>query len=107
MIVPAKWKELIRTDLLDLFLVIIYFLYIFIMSLHFLVLYGLCPPFPPTYGVSFGPLGVGYKATKVFDSAWMEYFGGQCLYWVLFNFGRVNQWFQYNNLKVFLGFFVM
>ena len=60
-----------------------------------------------TYGVSFGPLGVGYKATKVFDSGWMEYFGGQGLYWALCNLGRVNQWFQYNNLKVFLGFFVM
>jgi hypothetical protein len=37
----------------------------------------------------------------------MEYFGGQGLYLVLFNLGKVNQWFQYNNLKVFLGFFVM
>nr|AQP28664.1 NADH dehydrogenase subunit 5 [Nasutitermes sp. 3 TB-2017]AQP29854.1 NADH dehydrogenase subunit 5 [Nasutitermes sp. 4 TB-2017] len=64
-------------------------------------------PFFSTYGVSFGPLGVGYKATSVFDSGWMEFFGGQGLYWVLFNLGKVNQWFQYNNLKVFLGFFVM
>nr|AQP29371.1 NADH dehydrogenase subunit 5 [Trinervitermes sp. IND2] len=64
-------------------------------------------PFFSTYGVSFGPLAVGYKATKVFDSGWMEFFGGQGLYWVLFNLGKVNQWFQYNNLKVFLGFFVM
>nr|URH16926.1 NADH dehydrogenase subunit 5 [Microcerotermes papuanus] len=64
-------------------------------------------PFFSTYGVSFGPLGLGYKATKVFDSGWMEYFGGQGMYWVLFNAGSINQWFQYNNLKVFLGFFVM
>nr|WMY24099.1 NADH dehydrogenase subunit 5 [Nasutitermes sp. D MLW-2023a] len=64
-------------------------------------------PFFSTYGVSFVPLGVGYKATKVFDSGWMEFFGGQGLYWVLFNLGKVNQWFQYNNLSVFLGFFVM
>nr|YP_009350163.1 NADH dehydrogenase subunit 5 [Nasutitermes longirostris]AQP26441.1 NADH dehydrogenase subunit 5 [Nasutitermes longirostris]AQP30017.1 NADH dehydrogenase subunit 5 [Nasutitermes longirostris] len=64
-------------------------------------------PFFSTYGVSFGPLGVGYSATSVFDSGWMEFFGGQGLYWVLFNLGKVNQWFQYNNLKVFLGFFVM
>jgi hypothetical protein len=52
-------------------------------------------------------LEVGYRATKVFDYGWIEYFGGQGLYWVLFNLGRVNQWFQYNNLKKFLGFFVM
>nr|AQP29545.1 NADH dehydrogenase subunit 5 [Angularitermes nasutissimus] len=64
-------------------------------------------PFFSTYGVSFNPLVVGYKATKVFDSGWMEYFGGQGLHWVLFNLGSVNQWFQYNNLSVFLGFFVM
>jgi len=52
-------------------------------------------------------LEVGYRATRVFDSGWIEYFGGQGLYWVFFNLGRVNQWFQYNSLKVFLGFFVM
>nr|QXI86649.1 NADH dehydrogenase subunit 5 [Apicotermitinae gen. E sp. CMRT116] len=64
-------------------------------------------PFFSTYGVSFFPLSVGYSATKVFDSGWMEYFGGQGMYWVLFNLGSVNQWFQYNSLKMFLGFFVM
>nr|AQP27162.1 NADH dehydrogenase subunit 5 [Pericapritermes sp. 4 TB-2017] len=64
-------------------------------------------PFFSTYGVSFFPLNVGYNATSVFDSGWMEYFGGQGLYWVLFNLCSVNQWFQYNSLKVFLGFFVM
>jgi hypothetical protein len=35
----------------------------------------------------------------------MEYFGGRGLYWVLFNLGKGNQWSQYNNLNVFLGFF--
>lgn len=64
-------------------------------------------PFFSTYGVSFGPLGVGYRVTRVFDFGWMEYFGGQGVYWVLFNLGRINQWAQYNNLKIFLGFFVM
>nr|AQP28937.1 NADH dehydrogenase subunit 5 [Procapritermes sp. G TB-2017] len=64
-------------------------------------------PFFSTYGVSFSPLEVGYKATSVFDSGWMEYLGGQGLYWVLFNLGSVNQWFQYNSLKMFLMFFVM
>nr|AQP29280.1 NADH dehydrogenase subunit 5 [Silvestritermes heyeri] len=64
-------------------------------------------PFFSTYGVSFVPLEVGYTATKVFDSGWMEYFGGQGMYWILFNLGKANQWFQYNSLKMFLGFFVM
>ena len=30
-------------------------------------------PFLSTYSVSFGPLGVGYKATRVFDSGWIEF----------------------------------
>nr|AIY61692.1 NADH dehydrogenase subunit 5 [Isognathotermes fungifaber] len=64
-------------------------------------------PFFSTYGVSFIPLEMGYSMTSVFDSGWMEYFGGQGLYWIFFNLGKVNQWFQYNSLKVFLGFFVM
>nr|ABN10490.1 NADH dehydrogenase subunit 5 [Reticulitermes virginicus] len=64
-------------------------------------------PFFSTYGVSFGPLGIGYSSMRVFDSGWMEYFGGQGLYWVLFNFGKVNQWVQHSSLKLFLGFFVM
>jgi hypothetical protein len=64
-------------------------------------------PFFSTYGVSFSPLEVEYRTTKAFDSGWMEYFGGQGLYWVLSNLGKVNQWFQYNDLNVFLGLFVM
>jgi len=48
-------------------------------------------PFFSTYGVSFGPLEVGYRATRVFVSGWVQYFGGQGLYLVLFNLGKVNQ----------------
>nr|YP_009250643.1 NADH dehydrogenase subunit 5 [Heterotermes cf. occiduus 3.12.2.AUS]AMX22972.1 NADH dehydrogenase subunit 5 [Heterotermes cf. occiduus 3.12.2.AUS] len=64
-------------------------------------------PFFSTYGVSFGPLGFGYKSMSVLDSGWMEYFGGQGLYLILFNLGSINQWAQYSSLSVFLGFFVM
>jgi len=55
------------------------FPFIFMGLHHFLVLYGLCFFFF-TYGVSFGLLGVGYTATRVFDSGWIEYFGGQGIY---------------------------
>nr|AQP30579.1 NADH dehydrogenase subunit 5 [Odontotermes sp. BDIT085] len=64
-------------------------------------------PFLSTYGVSFWPLEVGYSTVKVFDFGWMEYFGGQGIYWASYNLSRVNQWFQYNGLSIFLGFFVM
>ena len=60
-----------------------------------------------TFVVSFGPLEIGYRATRVFDSGWIEHFDAQSLYWFLFNLGKVNQWFQYSNLKVFFGVFVM
>jgi hypothetical protein len=53
-------------------------------------------PFYSTYGLSFGPLGIGYRAVSFFDSAWVEYFGGQVLQWVLFHLGRANDCFQYN-----------
>jgi hypothetical protein len=33
-------------------------------------------PFFSINGVSFGPLEVGYKTKRVFDSGWIEYFGG-------------------------------
>jgi len=55
------------------------FLYFFIMILRFLFLCDLCLFFS-TYGVSFSPLEVGYRATRVLDSGWIEYFGGQCIY---------------------------
>nr|YP_009711357.1 NADH dehydrogenase subunit 5 [Reticulitermes tibialis]QGA46873.1 NADH dehydrogenase subunit 5 [Reticulitermes tibialis] len=64
-------------------------------------------PFFSTYGVSFSSLWLGYGSMRVFDSGWMEYFGGQGLYWVLFNLGKINQWVQHSSLKLFLGFFVM
>jgi len=54
------------------------FRFIFIELLHFLVLCGLFLFF--NYGISLGPLGVGYTATRVFGSGWIEYFGGQGMY---------------------------
>ena len=36
-------------------------------------------PFYSTYGLSFDPLGIGYRAVSVFDSGWVEYFGGEGL----------------------------
>jgi hypothetical protein len=50
-----------------------------LVLLHLLALCDLCPFFS-TYGVSFGPLEVGYKATRVFDSGWIEYVGSQGIY---------------------------
>nr|AVN68200.1 NADH dehydrogenase subunit 5 [Melanozosteria sp. Cairns, Australia] len=64
-------------------------------------------PFISTYGVSKLPLFLGYNSYKVFDSGWSEYFGGQGMYYSFMYMGKINQWWQYNNLKFFLMFFVM
>nr|WGO57425.1 NADH dehydrogenase subunit 5 [Panesthia angustipennis cognata] len=64
-------------------------------------------PYLSTYGVSMNPLAAGYFSMKSFDSGWNEYFGGQGMYLMFMNMSSVNQWWQFNNLKMFLMFFVM
>nr|URX54182.1 NADH dehydrogenase subunit 5 [Neotermes sp. 5 AB-2022a] len=64
-------------------------------------------PYFSTYGVSLPPLLLGYNSSSVSDLGWAEYLGGQGIYWSLINMSSVNQWWQYNNLSVFLMFFVM
>nr|QKK69184.1 NADH dehydrogenase subunit 5 [Opisthoplatia orientalis] len=64
-------------------------------------------PYLSTYGTSYNPLILGYNSLKSFDLGWNEYFGGQGLYLLFMNMSKVNQWWQFNNLKLFLMFFVM
>nr|UQJ75281.1 NADH dehydrogenase subunit 5 [Proneotermes latifrons] len=64
-------------------------------------------PYLSTYGVSLSPLFLGYCSVKVSDLGWAERLGGQGIYWLLIRLSDVNQWWQYNNLKMFLMFFVM
>nr|URX53053.1 NADH dehydrogenase subunit 5 [Glyptotermes sp. 10 AB-2022a] len=64
-------------------------------------------PYFSTYGVSLPPLLVGFDSLSVSDLGWAEHLGGQGMYWFLMNVSKLNQWWQYNNLKVFLMFFVM
>nr|AVN67716.1 NADH dehydrogenase subunit 5 [Eurycotis decipiens] len=64
-------------------------------------------PYLSTYGLSNVPLNLGYNNYKVFDSGWSEYFGGQGIYFSFMYMSKINQWWQYNNLKIFLMFFVM
>nr|WHM51557.1 NADH dehydrogenase subunit 5 [Neotermes castaneus] len=64
-------------------------------------------PYYSTYGVSSSPLLLGYNSLKISDLGWTERLGGQGIYWLLIGVSSVNQWWQYNNLSVFLMFFVM
>nr|URX53727.1 NADH dehydrogenase subunit 5 [Postelectrotermes sp. 2 AB-2022a] len=64
-------------------------------------------PYFSTYGLSLSPLLLGFYSLKISDLGWAEYLGGQGVYWLLIHVSSVNQWWQYNNLKLFLTFFVM
>nr|URX53753.1 NADH dehydrogenase subunit 5 [Bifiditermes nr. madagascariensis] len=64
-------------------------------------------PYLSTYGVSLVPLLVGHSTSSITDLGWAECLGGQGVYWSLMYLGSVNQWWQYNSLKVFMMFFVM
>nr|QZP41172.1 NADH dehydrogenase subunit 5 [Geoscapheus dilatatus] len=64
-------------------------------------------PYLSTYGVSMSPLMTGYFSMKSFDMGWNEYFGGRGIYNMYMGMSGINQWYQFNNLKMFLMFFVM
>nr|URX53909.1 NADH dehydrogenase subunit 5 [Cryptotermes kirbyi] len=64
-------------------------------------------PYFSTYGVSLRPLLLGYHSLKISDLGWAERLGGQGMFWFLIHLSSVNQWWQYNSLKLFLMFFVM
>nr|URX53209.1 NADH dehydrogenase subunit 5 [Cryptotermes rotundiceps] len=64
-------------------------------------------PYFSTYGASLHPLSLGYSSLSVSDLGWAERLGGQGAYWFLMYLGKVNQWWQYNSLSLFLMFFVM
>nr|YP_010946941.1 NADH dehydrogenase subunit 5 [Sigmella digitalis]WGO57698.1 NADH dehydrogenase subunit 5 [Sigmella digitalis] len=64
-------------------------------------------PYIFTYGASFWPMYVGYNSLMVFDKGWNEYLGGQGLYYLFLSMSDINQWWQYNNLSMFMLLFVM
>nr|QZP41029.1 NADH dehydrogenase subunit 5 [Geoscapheus dilatatus] len=64
-------------------------------------------PYLSTYGISMSPLMTGYFSMKSFDLGWNEYFGGWGIYNMYMGMSSINQWYQFNNLKMFLMFFVM
>nr|AVN67694.1 NADH dehydrogenase subunit 5 [Blatta orientalis] len=78
----------------------LYFYSVFMGSMWFM-------PYISTYGMCKMPLNLSYNSYKVFDSGWSEYFGSQGMYMLFMYMSKINQWWQYNNLKFFLMFFVM
>lgn len=64
-------------------------------------------PYIFTYGISYYPLLIGYKSLRIFDGGWREYFGGQGIFSIFGIFSKINQWYQYNNLRAFIIFFII
>nr|YP_010946590.1 NADH dehydrogenase subunit 5 [Margattea multipunctata]WGO57308.1 NADH dehydrogenase subunit 5 [Margattea multipunctata] len=64
-------------------------------------------PYISTYGLSRAPLYLGYSVCKVFDFGWNEYFGSHGLFTWMIYMSKINQIWQFNNLKVYLMFYIM
>uniref|UniRef100_A0AAU7BA56 NADH-ubiquinone oxidoreductase chain 5 n=1 Tax=Notoplectron brewsterense TaxID=3073454 RepID=A0AAU7BA56_9ORTH len=64
-------------------------------------------PMISTAGVNYLPLYIGDKFLKVFDQGWSEEFGGQFIYNMSLNTSQYMQWWQNNDLKVYLIGFLM
>nr|UFZ13041.1 NADH dehydrogenase subunit 5 [Protohermes latus] len=77
-----------------------YFLTNFLGSMWFM-------PIISTKFVSNYFLKLGYMIIKSVDQGWSEMFGGQGMYNFMKSYSQVNQYLQFNNLKIFLLSFVV
>jgi hypothetical protein len=59
-----------------------------------------------TIGSTFLPLAIGLKILKSLDQGWMEFFGVQKIFSYFIILTNVNQYIQFNNLKIYLTLFV-
>nr|WDE73808.1 NADH dehydrogenase subunit 5 [Stenopelmatus sp.] len=64
-------------------------------------------PFISTYGMNKVPLMLGNFVFKTFDQGWSEDFGGQKIYETSLEYSVVSQWWQMNDLKVYLISFML
>nr|YP_010166693.1 NADH dehydrogenase subunit 5 [Nebrioporus vagrans]QRV62784.1 NADH dehydrogenase subunit 5 [Nebrioporus vagrans] len=64
-------------------------------------------PHISTFFINYFPLMLSYKLFKNFDQGWNEYFGGQGIYLNLKKNSLIFQFFQNNNMKIFLVLMVL
>jgi len=76
-----------------------YFFSFFFSSIWFM-------PGLSTIGVVYLPVGAGLIIVKRLDQGWIEVFGAQQGFNYFLNFSKINQIFQFNNLKIYLVLFV-
>nr|YP_009590143.1 NADH dehydrogenase subunit 5 [Palesisa nudioculata]QBM09713.1 NADH dehydrogenase subunit 5 [Palesisa nudioculata] len=63
-------------------------------------------PYISTYGFISKFLMIGMMVNKSFDQGWLEFFGGQKLYYNLVKSSQLNQILQNNSLKIYLLTFI-
>lgn len=63
-------------------------------------------PFLSTFGVNYYFLYLGFVFRKKADQGWVEFLGGQGLYKTLINRTKFYQFFEINNLKIYLLLFI-
>lgn len=76
-----------------------YFFFYYFSSMWFL-------PFLSTIGVSFFPLKFSFFIFKSSDQGWFEFFGIQKIFNYFIFISKINQFIQFNNLKIYLTLFV-
>nr|AQM39909.1 NADH dehydrogenase subunit 5 [Deflorita sp. ZJZ-2017] len=64
-------------------------------------------PFLSTYGMNKMPLNLGYQGLKVMDQGWSEEFGGQMIYKQISKYAQLIQWWQNNDLSMYLLSFIL
>nr|AZL93523.1 NADH dehydrogenase subunit 5 [Xyela sp. ZJUH_2016036] len=64
-------------------------------------------PILSTQGIMNLPLLLGSNMMKSMDQGWSEYIGGQGINMLMINYSLLNQWYQNNNLKLYLIIFMV
>jgi NADH-ubiquinone oxidoreductase chain 5 len=76
-----------------------YFFFYYFSSMWFL-------PLLSTIGISFFPLKLSFFIFKSSDQGWFEFFGIQKIFNYFIFISKINQFIQFNNLKIYLTLFV-
>lgn len=77
----------------------LYFFSFFSRAIWFIPLFS-------TIGLIFVPLNRGLRIFKSLDQGWIEFFGIQYFFFYFLNFSKINQLFQFNNLKIYMLLFI-
>nr|QXJ80379.1 NADH dehydrogenase subunit 5 [Homogryllacris parcibrevipenna] len=84
----------------DLYSLSMYWMTSFLGSMWFM-------PIISTYGVNYYPLLMGNLISSVYDQGWSEEFGGQNIYLISVDYSLISQFWQNNDLSVYLTGFIV